>query len=653
MVSGTILASDTGQGLAGVDITVTGFMDYNLQTAADGSFSGFAYAGHTYDFVLSKAGYESFSGELEIGYTDLALGEITLYEIAYQPSALTAAINDSYTAVELSIGTPDPQNNIGYKVWRLSSADQADESLWSLITPETITTTNLVDNAWAGLPDGDYLWATKAIYNAGVISEPIFSGILTKSNAPGIMAGFILDSADNSPITDALIMVDNQHTTTSSSTGAYSLNLAPGPHTVVVSHTYYESSESLSFVFLPNQTTNLNIELESLPQVTISGRILGSDTGAGLAGVDIAVTGFMDYNFQTDATGHYSVLAYANHSYEVNVSKAGYESLSGEVELGDQSMDLGDFVLMEIAYMPTNATAMINPIHTAVTIQWNAPVPDYAPALSLSDDNSHRAQQTQTNRAEIGYKLWRLSAGQEDNESTWTLLTDDYIVSYDYVDEAWLDLADGNYLWAIKAVYNAGIISDAVFTNELEKEEMYGTLSGYVRNTVEDTPISGVLVSINAEINALTDDNGYYSFSLIAGEYTITASHEEYTTVTIENITITGGESVELNIDMEPVSSSDLVEVVQTQLLPNYPNPFNPETTISFNLKDAGRVSIYIYNMRGQMIRKLVDTQMLAGNHSVVWDGRDSMGRSVSSGTYLYRMQSGRYSSTKKMIMMK
>ena len=104
---------------------------------------------------------------------------------------------------------------------------------------------------------------------------------------------------------------------------------------------------------------------------------------------------------------------------------------------------------------------------------------------------------------------------------------------------------------------------------------------------------------------------------------------------------------------MELVSSSDLVEVVQTQLLPNYPNPINPETTISFNLKDAGRVSIYIYNMRGQMIRKLVDTQMLAGNHSVVWDGRDSMGRSVSSGTYLYRMQSGRYSSTKKMIMMK
>ena len=109
-----------------------------MQTAV----SALAYAGYTYDFELSKAGYESFSGELEVGYTDLALGEITLYEIAYLPSDLTASINDTYTAVELSWNAPDPESNLGSQIWRFSDADQDDETLWSLITPETISTTS-------------------------------------------------------------------------------------------------------------------------------------------------------------------------------------------------------------------------------------------------------------------------------------------------------------------------------------------------------------------------------------------------------------------------------------------------------------------------------------------------------------------------------
>ena len=114
-----------------------------------------------------------------------------------------------------------------------------------------------------------------------MISEPIFSDALTKSNADGILAGFILDEADDSPIIGALITVDDEHTAISDDTGAYTLNLVPGPHTVIVSHTYYEDSDELSFVILPDETTNLNIELESLPQVMVSGRIIGSDTGEG------------------------------------------------------------------------------------------------------------------------------------------------------------------------------------------------------------------------------------------------------------------------------------------------------------------------------------------------------------------------------------
>jgi len=88
-------------------------------------------------------------------------------------------------------------------------------------------------------------------------------------------------------------------------------------------------------------------------------------------------------------------------------------------------------------------------------------------------------------------------------------------------------------------------------------------------------------------------------------------------------------------------------------LFGNYPNPFNPETTISYNVKNNEHVSIAIYNIKGQKIKTLVNEQQETGQHSVVWNGKDDDNRRVASGIYLYRMKSGTYSSTKKMILMK
>jgi len=85
----------------------------------------------------------------------------------------------------------------------------------------------------------------------------------------------------------------------------------------------------------------------------------------------------------------------------------------------------------------------------------------------------------------------------------------------------------------------------------------------------------------------------------------------------------------------------------------NYPNPFNPSTSIHFTLKDDGVVRINIYNVRGQLIRQLVDTQMRAGEHVVEWDGRDQNGSLVPTGTYLYSMKVNGFSATHKMALTK
>ena len=116
------------------------------------------------------------------------------------------------------------------------------------------------------------------------------------------------------------------------------------------------------------------------------------------------------------------------------------------------------------------------------------------------------------------------------------------------------------------------------------------------------------------------------------------------------------------NWESEP---SDIVEIDHTDangiqipfvnsLNDNYPNPFNPETTISFSVEQTSSlVNLEIYNLKGQKIKTLVSEILSAGNHSVVWNGTDENEKSVSSGVYLYKMRTGNYISTKKMILMK
>ncbi|MDD2331796.1 MAG: FlgD immunoglobulin-like domain containing protein, partial [Candidatus Cloacimonetes bacterium] len=96
-----------------------------------------------------------------------------------------------------------------------------------------------------------------------------------------------------------------------------------------------------------------------------------------------------------------------------------------------------------------------------------------------------------------------------------------------------------------------------------------------------------------------------------------------------------------------------LVPSITTSLKGNYPNPFNPETTISYSVKEATPVTIEIYNLKGQLVKTLVRDTKAAGDHSVVWNGKDNNNQNVTSGVYFYKMNAGKFSSTKKMILMK
>lgn len=85
----------------------------------------------------------------------------------------------------------------------------------------------------------------------------------------------------------------------------------------------------------------------------------------------------------------------------------------------------------------------------------------------------------------------------------------------------------------------------------------------------------------------------------------------------------------------------------------NFPNPFNPETTLRYAIPQAGDVTLIVYNVLGQEITRLVDAKQTPGFYAVRWNGQDALGRSVASGVYLYRIQAGDFNKTHKMLLLK
>ena len=100
-------------------------------------------------------------------------------------------------------------------------------------------------------------------------------------------------------------------------------------------------------------------------------------------------------------------------------------------------------------------------------------------------------------------------------------------------------------------------------------------------------------------------------------------------------------------IKSEPKTNNEEISIS------NYPNPFNPTTTIEYNLPTEGNVKLEVYNSLGQLVNVLIEGNQRAGRQRVTWSGKDSFGSSVSSGIYFYRIKTNSFTQVKKMILMK
>ena len=108
---------------------------------------------------------------------------------------------------------------------------------------------------------------------------------------------------------------------------------------------------------------------------------------------------------------------------------------------------------------------------------------------------------------------------------------------------------------------------------------------------------------------------------------------------------------------LSPTPAEEIPARAQFWLGQNHPNPFNPSTTIQFGVPGTGSESVHVrlvvYDLAGRQVRTLLDAPRATGVQTVVWDGRDTGGRSVASGVYLYRLEAGQATAVRKMLLLK
>jgi len=114
------------------------------------------------------------------------------------------------------------------------------------------------------------------------------------------------------------------------------------------------------------------------------------------------------------------------------------------------------------------------------------------------------------------------------------------------------------------------------------------------------------------------------------------------------------GNDMEMSVGTVYVSNDGLTPS-EFGISGNYPNPFNPNTTIEYNIENSGQVSLKIYDIMGRLVKTLVNEYKESGrsNYQVIWDGKDNAGQQVSAGLYLYSLKSNGRADHAKMVLMK
>ena len=307
-----------------------------------------------------------------------------------------------------------------------------------------------------------------------------------------------------------------------------------------------------------------------------------------------------------------------------------------------------------------------------LTVNWSirawvegVPIPDTYRNISILNDNHLRSN----NRALTGYRVYRTNIANMDNEHLWIQIID-FTNSLQHTDYTFWQLQHNDYLYGVRAIYTNEVLSDITWSDVVipppppvqynppidfeavqieEKYEVLLTWKTPEYNIFSGIPLGYILFRHDLE-NPLTESLitalDYIDTDLLDGDY-VYSIYAVY-----EGDNLSEPVSAEVNVFVD--TSSNMTEIPNiTSLITNYPNPFNPDTNIVFDLAKNALVKLEIYNIRGQLIRTLLNDEISAGRYNVQWDGKDDSGRYVATGIYFYQMRTDGYNAIKRMVLMK
>ncbi len=420
-------------------------------------------------------------------------------------------------------------------------------------------------------------------------------------------------------------------------------------------YSIFDADDSDWFVFYAAEGTDLFMYTERYQLSTLDARFYFYGPNA-IDGSDVDLGGYIAQNddshgnlqpeisYNVDAGGFYFLRV----SYFANYPR------SRSTNFGDYKL----FIEGEISFAapPQNLLAEVEMFN--VNLSWEQPQRNSRQILRKSRNSGT------SNREVTGYKIFR------DNEDTPIATIPANQLTY--IDEM---VPPGTHVYWVKAVHNGTSDSPASNEQEVTVEAMmppygldlstnldsvfmewsFSRSNNFTRNN------SGRAVRLTREVtgfkiyrnNTLLDyledpeARSYIDTGLEQGdyEYYVTAIYYgEYESVhsNTEDIYVQGSDGKEDNI----------IPLI-TEMKGNYPNPFNPETSIEFSVNKDDDVTLIIYNAKGQLVKVIVDEFMKAGNYQVTWKGKDFQNREVASGIYFCSMQTSDYKNIKKMMLLK
>jgi len=227
-----------------------------------------------------------------------------------------------------------------------------------------------------------------------------------------------------------------------------------------------------------------------------------------------------------------------------------------------------------------------------------------------------------------------------------------YRLSYFETDPAWFksgyfDLKAIQY--AIDDPKLAALLKDYLAKSYIEDEE-YQNAINLIQLRIDDplSEIDSLLAVLDLEIVLQL-------YTLDAPKQAITTKYQQYKYPDLQTFSQKHDEHWALYYDLlnKNAEIDDAHVPAKPIISSNYPNPFNPTTTIAYYIPRKSIVSMAIYNLKGQKVRDLINNEIPKGNHKIIWDGQNNSGKTVGSGLYFVRISIGNNFDTRKVMMLK